>query len=77
MLPTRTPKTQIGTLTVNPDRHDAVYAVADFFPFGFLPKDTTNYPYIQTGLPVRAAALRMPYVGVAQHIPFTEKFVSL
>lgn len=71
------PKTQIGTLTVNPDRHNAVYAVADLFPFGFLPKDTTNYPYIQTGLPVTGAALRMPYVGVAQHIPFTEKFVSL
>jgi hypothetical protein len=70
-------KTQIGTLTVNPDRHDAVYAVVDFFPFGFLPKDTTNYPYLQTGLPVTGAALRMPYVGMAQHIPFTEKFLSI
>ena len=46
----------IGTVTVTPTRHNAVYAVADLFPFGFKAADTTHYPYIQTGLPLSGSA---------------------
>jgi hypothetical protein len=71
------PATLIGTVTVAPTRHNAVYAVADIFPFGFKAADTTHYPYIQTGLPLSGAALRIPYLGMAEHVPGSEKFLAV